>query len=122
MRLLLDTNVLLWTLAGHARVEHLRERILDDDNDVYVSCASLWELALRTDLAGVGANTLRDAARESGFRELPVLAAHVNALESLPGHSNEFLRLLAAQAAAEPMRLLTADPTLAAFGSNVEVI
>ena len=122
MRLLLDTDVLLWTLAGHERVAHLRERILDVETEVYVSAASFWEIELRDDLGGLGAGTFREAARDSGFKELPVLGAHVSALESVPAHTNEFARMLVAQAAAEPVRLLTADSNLAGFGANIEVI
>jgi PIN domain nuclease of toxin-antitoxin system len=122
VRLLLDTDVLLWTLAGHQRVEHLRERIVDDTNEVYFSAASLWELELRDDLAGLGSSSLRAAARESGFKELPVLGAHVAELERTIDHANEFKRMLLAQANAEPMRLLTADSSLAKFGVNLEVI
>ena len=47
MRLLLDTNVLLWTMAGDARGDHLRDRLLDEDNAVYVSAASFWEIAIK---------------------------------------------------------------------------
>ena len=50
MRLLLDTNILLWTLAGHARAEHVASRITDDDNELYFSVASLWEIAIKSAL------------------------------------------------------------------------
>lgn len=125
MRLLLDTNVLLWTLAGDPRVQHLQDRIVDDDNEIYVSAASYWEVAIK---AGIGKlevdiSTLRQAARESGFLELPVLGAHTEQLAKLPAiHKDPFDRMLVAQAHAEPMRLLTADRLLASYGPGIEVI
>lgn len=125
MRLLLDTNVFLWTIAGDPRVEHLRDRIVDDDNEVYVSAASYWEVAIK---AGIGkldvdVGALRQAARDSGFLELAVLGSHSEHLTKLPAHHKDpFDRMLVAQANAEPMRLLTSDKLLAGYGSNVEVI
>lgn len=125
MRLLLDTNVLLWTMAGDARVEHLRDRVLDDDNEIYVSAASYWEVAIK---AGIGkldvdVAALRQAARESGYLELPVLGVHTEQLAKLSAiHKDPFDRMLLAQANAEPMRLLTADHLLAGYSPNVEVI
>ena len=125
MRLLLDTNVLLWTVAGEARVEHLRERLLDEDNEVYVSAASYWEVAIK---AGIGKldvdiGELRQAVRLSGFLELPVLGVHTERLAALPKiHRDPFDRLLVAQADTEPMRLLTLDRLLAGYGGSVEVV
>lgn len=125
MRLLLDTNVLLWAMAGDARVDHLRDRLLDEDNEVYVSAASYWEIAIK---AGIGkldvdVGKLRQAVRLSGFVELPVLGAHAERLAGLPQlHRDPFDRLLVAQAEAEPMRLLTSDRLLAGYGASVEVI
>lgn len=125
MRLLLDTNVLLWTMAGDARVDHLRERLLDEDNEVVVSVASYWEVAIKTAIGKLDVDVaqLRQAARLSGFLELPVLGAHVEQLRGLPAiHRDPFDRLLVAQAQAEPMRLLTSDRLLAGYGASVEVV
>lgn len=125
MRLLLDTNVLLWTLAGHARVKHLRARIEADDNDVYVSAASFWEVAIK---AGIGKldvdiRELRRASQRSGFFELPVIGTHTEQLGNLPAiHKDPFDRMLVAQAQAEPLRLLTSDGLLAGYGANIEIV
>jgi PIN domain nuclease of toxin-antitoxin system len=125
VRLLLDTNVLLWAMAGDARVEALRERLLDEDNEVFVSAASYWEVAIKAGLGklDVDVGELRRAVRLSGFVELPVLGAHTEQLAGLPAlHRDPFDRLLVAQAQAEPMRLLTADRLLAGYGASVEVV
>jgi PIN domain nuclease of toxin-antitoxin system len=125
MRLLLDTNVLLWTLAGDQRVEHLRDRITDDDNEIWVSTASFWEVAIKVGIGKLEVDLVevRQAARESGFQELPVLGQHTEALVALPNHHKDpFDRLLVAQAASEPMRLLTSDLLLRQYGPHVELI
>ncbi len=125
MRLLLDTNVLLWTLAGDPRVEHLQARVVDDDNEVYVSAVSFWEIAIKVGIGKLEVDLpqLREAARDSGYLELPVLGAHTEHLTGLPAiHKDPFDRMLVAQAKAEPMRLLTSDQLLAQYGSNIEVV
>lgn len=64
-----------------------------------------------------------DAALAAGFRELPIRAAHAVALHRLPLHNRDpFDRILVAQAATEPARLLTADGVLARYSELVEVI
>ena len=125
MRLLLDTNVLLWVAAGDARVEHLQGRIVDPDNEVYVSAASFWEVAIKSGIGKLDVDVaeLRQAVRDNGYLELPVLGAHTEHLARLPAlHKDPFDRMLVAQANAEPMRLLTADALLGAYGANVEVV
>lgn len=125
MRMLLDTHILLWALAGHPNVKPLVPRLLDDDNQIFFSVATLWEIAIK---AGIGkldadAAVVRRAARDSGFEELSVLGSHVEALKGLPDHHRDpFDRLLVAQAIAEPMLLLTADAVVARYGVSVELV
>lgn len=125
MRLLLDTNVLLWVAAGDARVAHLQDRIEDPDNEVYVSAASYWEVAIKAGIGKLDVDVaqLRQAARDSGYLELPVLGVHTEQLAALPAiHKDPFDRMLVAQAMAEPMRLLTSDRQLEPYGPSVEII
>jgi PIN domain nuclease of toxin-antitoxin system len=125
LRLLLDTNVLLWVAAGDVRVMHLRDRIIDPDNEVFVSAATYWEIAIKTSLGKLAADlvSLRQQAVANGYVELPVLGVHAEMLGKLPlVHKDPFDRLLAAQAMAEPMRLLTSDRVLTDYSANVELI
>ncbi|HVN45049.1 MAG TPA: PIN domain-containing protein, partial [Steroidobacteraceae bacterium] len=63
------------------------------------------------------------AIDESGLIELPVAARHAAAVAGLPlHHTDPFDRLLIAQALTEPLRLVTADRTLAAYAPNIAVI
>jgi len=96
-----------------------------DHAEIYVSAATFWEVAIK---AGIGkldvdVAALRQAARESGYLELPVLGVHTEQLAKLSAiYKDPFDRMLLAQASAEPMRLLTADHLLAGCSPNVEVI
>ncbi len=125
MRLLLDTHVLLWSLAGHPKIKRVSARLLDADNRIFFSVASLWEVAIKSGIGKLDADVaqVRAAALKSGFDELPVLGGHIEALAGLPElHRDPFDRLLVAQAVAEPMRLLTADHSVALYGPPVELI
>lgn len=125
MRLLLDTNILLWTLAGHERAEHLRARIVSHDNEIFVSAASFWEVAIKSGIGklAVDVSVLRQAARDSGFIELAVTGAHAEYLTKLPAlHKDPFDRMLVSQAQCEPMHMLTSDALLAGYGANIEVV
>ena len=125
MKLLLDTHVLLWALTESPRVDAIRKRLLAADNEVYFSVASVWEIAIKASLGKLKADAMevRDAALEGGFVELPIRGPHALHVGGLAWHhSDPFDRLLIAQAAAEPMRLLTADEQLLAYGGPVELV
>ena len=118
MRILLDTNALLWALTNGPRIAPVREMLLDDGNDVFVSTVSWWEIAIKTRLGKLNANlpTLRATAQESGFPELPLLGSHAEMLATMPRYHNDpFDHMLVAQAMAEPMRLITGDNALSQY-------
>jgi PIN domain nuclease of toxin-antitoxin system len=69
------------------------------------------------------AASLADAIDDSGFRELAVSARHAAAVAKLPMHNHDpFDRLLLAQAFLEPLRLVTVDDKLAAYGGGIEFL
>lgn len=128
MRLLLDTQIMLWALTGSTRLgKAARELIADPANDIYVGTASIWEIAIKHALgrgdmpvSGARAAALCVAA---GYRELPLTWRHSVAVEGLPPlHADPFDRILIAQAIAEPMRLLSRDATVAAYGAMVMAV
>ncbi len=117
--------MLLWIAAADRRVVHLQERITDPTNEVFVSAATYWEIAIKVGLCKLAVDlvSLRQTAARSGYTELPVLGIHTEQLVHLPPiHKAPFGRLLLAQAISEPMRLLTSDCVLAGYGAQVEVI
>lgn len=118
MRLLLDTNALLWAMTNGPRISPVRELLLADETEVFVSAVSWWEIAIKTRIGKLDASVpaLRAAVRESGFVELPLLGVHAEMLATLPRYHNDpFDHMLVAQAMAEPMRLITGDEMLAQY-------
>jgi PIN domain nuclease of toxin-antitoxin system len=118
MRLLLDTNALLWALTNGPHIAPVREMLLDDENQVFVSTVSWWEIAFKTRIGKLEASLpeLRATAQESGFMELPLLGSHAEMLATMPRYHNDpFDHMLVAQAMAEPMRLITGDNVLSQY-------
>jgi PIN domain nuclease of toxin-antitoxin system len=125
MRLLLDTHVFLWAVAGSASLKPAARRIIVSAERVHVSAASIWEVAIKARLGKIDADpaALVAAIDDSGFVELPVTAAHAAGVAALASHhSDPFDRLLLAQALAEPLRLLSADAALARYSDLVILV
>lgn len=125
MRLLLDSNVWLWALQASERLPaKVRARIVAADA-VFVSAASVWEVAIKAQLGKLNADAadLVRISQQSGFLELPVTAAHALTAASLPAHHQDpFDRIVVAQAVMSPLRLLTSDAVLRRYSELVEVI
>lgn len=111
MRLLLDTHVLIWWDEG-AKLHREADRAIRDADQVYVSAVSGWEIAIKISLGKLKARrTVAEAVADSGFEELPLRLHHTEALAGLPWHHRDpFDRMLAAQALAERLTLVTWDP------------
>jgi PIN domain nuclease of toxin-antitoxin system len=110
--LLLDTHVVLWWLTDDpALADDLKER-LDHEPDVYVSAATIWEIAIKQAIGKLKEPTdLPERVRDSGFHELPVRSDHAVAAGRLPLiHRDPFDRILVAQARCEGLTLVTRDP------------
>ena len=125
MRLLLDTHVFLWAAAGSASLKPAARRAIESAERVYVSAASIWEVAIKARLGKIDADpgALVTAIDDSGFVELPITAAHAAGVAALAQHHGDpFDRLLLAQALAEPLRLLTADAALARYSDLVVLV
>lgn len=118
MRLLLDTHIFLWAVSGSPRLTSSTRRLIESADEVYVSAASIWEIAIKARLGKIKADpqALAAAVEAGGFLELPVTAAHAAGVAKLePHHNDPFDRLLIAQALAVPLRLVTADERLAKY-------
>ena len=125
MRLLLDTHVFLWAVAGSPRLKAPTRRLIEAAEQVYVSAASIWEVAIKARLGKIDADAqaLAEVIEASGFRELPVSIAHAAGVAQLPLHHHDpFDRLLIAQALAEPLKLVTADAVLRKYSDVVLLI
>lgn len=125
MRLLLDTHVFLWAVAGSTKLKPAARSLIQEAEEVNVSAVSIWEVAIKARLGRIKADPgeLAVAIGQSGFVELPVRAAHAAAVAGLALHHHDpFDRLLIAQAMVEPLRLLTADAALVPYSHLVTLV
>ena len=128
MRLLLDTHIALWAITGDKRLPQAAATLIENPHHViFISAASLWEITIKYGLAKGRPNDMPvsgpDALiyfRAAGYRSLPVTAEHAITVTELPDlHRDPFDRLLVAQARHEPLRLLTHDPMVKAYGESI---
>ncbi|WP_322082706.1 type II toxin-antitoxin system VapC family toxin [Burkholderia sp. BCC1972] len=121
MRLLFDAHIFLWMVANNPRLSVRARRLIDSADEVFISSASIWEVAIKAGKGklDVDVDRLVDKLKTSQYRELAVRAAHGAAVRHLPlHHGDPFDRLLVAQASYEPMVLITADGHLARYGAS----
>jgi PIN domain nuclease of toxin-antitoxin system len=122
MRILLDTHVLLWWLADDPRLSpRARALIADPANQLTVSAATAWEIAIKQALGKLTMDgDLEDAVREQGFTMLPIVFRHSAETMLLPAiHRDPFDRMLVAQARVENLALLTVDAHILQYPANV---
>lgn len=121
MKLLLDTHLLLWAAGDPDRLSFdARSLIEAQENVLFFSAASLWEIAIQKSLGRsdfqADARLVRRGLLDNGYIELPVSSEHAVAVEGLPDiHKDPFDRILVAQAMVEGIVLLTADPVVANY-------
>jgi len=118
-RLLVDTHALLWWLSDDAGLsDTARAALADPANDVLVSTASVWEIAIKRGLGKLSApDDLPDHIEAQGFGWLPVAAEHAWRVRDLPLHHRDpFDRLLVAQALSERVAIVSADARFRAYG------
>jgi Uncharacterized protein conserved in bacteria len=121
MRVLLDTHVLLWWLAGERLSKEAIEVIGDPTNEVCVSAATVWELSIKRQLGKVEMpDGLAEQCSDEGFRILVIDGRHAELAGSLPlHHTDPFDRMLIAQAQLDTLIIVTRDRAFAAYGVQV---
>lgn len=128
MKLLLDTQILLWAAGVPERLPTGARKLLTDArNELLFSAASLWEIAIKHTLGRddfrVEPRLLRRGLRDNGYTELPITSEHAVSIDSLPPlHKDPFDRLLLAQALCEGITLVTSDVQLARYGGPVRKV
>lgn len=128
MNVLLDTHVALWAITDSPQLSpKAREILLGARSHLWVSTASLWEIAIKHSL-GRGAMPVSGEEalgyfRQAGYGILPIEPEHAVAVEQLASHHQDpFDRLLVAQALTEPMRLLTHDERVASYNDAIILV
>jgi PIN domain nuclease of toxin-antitoxin system len=123
MRILLDTHVFLWHIAGDARMPaRFRAAILDPSNEIFLSAASVWEAVIKHALGKLPlpaspAEYLPRQRDAHQIASLPIDEAAMIHLAALPAiHRDPFDRMLLAQSVQHGLTLATVDSVLRAYG------
>lgn len=129
MKLLLDTHTLLWALGSPEKLpEYIVEMICNENNDVYLSAASLWEISIKHKKAPskmpFTATQIRDYCQRAGYFFLSISVDSVSAFDKLSFENNNdpFDQILVSQSVANNMKLITHDDKIKQFGiGNIEL-
>ena len=126
MRLLIDSHVWVWLTAFSRRLNPAtRDLLSDPGNEVLLSIASCWELAIKQSLGRLAfpgdiVKRLPELVEAQGIGLLRVSVAHAMAVADLPHHHRDpFDRLLIAQTQLDGLRFVTADRAIEVYGIDV---
>ena len=117
--ILLDTHIILWAISKDKRLNNkIRNYLLNPNNEIYYSIASMWEAQIKYDLKKlpISGTDFMHYCEQSGYHKLPIDDLHVKELaglerdESAPPHNDPFDRIMLSQAKAEGFTFLTHDP------------
>ena len=128
MRILLDTHLLLWAVTAVPQLGATAQQLLlDPGNRIYVSAATIWEVAIKhrkhPHIMPIAPVALTDACVTSGFHRLDVSVHHAKGTAQLPLlHVDPFDRMLVAQAIQEPMVLLKRERQITACSELVRLV
>jgi PIN domain nuclease of toxin-antitoxin system len=123
MKILLDTHVLVWALSSPERIKpKVQDLLVDTDNIVFVSIASLWELQIKKSLNKISLpDDFISQLQENGFELLDINYKHIAKLDELPLiHRDPFDRMLVAQTIHENLSLVTNDLEIMKY--NIKII
>lgn len=127
MRVLLDTQIFLWWIMDSPLLlQPARDIIADGSNELFLSAASGWEIAIKTrlgrlQLPDIPERFIPEQLSRNNISSLPVLMSHALRVYHLPSHHQDpFDRLLVAQSQLENLPILTADPNIAKY--DVQII
>lgn len=120
MKVLIDTHIAIWAVLNNPKLpKQAKDIILDKENDIFYSTASVWEITIKhilhTDRLRINGSLLEKGCEENGYFVLPILNKHVSALETLkrlenaPRHNDPFDKIMIAQAKTEGLMFLTHD-------------
>jgi PIN domain nuclease of toxin-antitoxin system len=122
MRLILDTHILIWLLEGNSQLSSQARLLIEDEtNELLVSIASLWEIAIKCNLGRLNIGMpfeafLQQKVDPEEFQILPIQPEHLVEVARLPLHHRDpFDRLLIAQAIAENLSIVSADGMFDAY-------
>ena len=121
MKLLLDTHTFLWFIDDNPQLSQKGKALLEADNELLLSIASLWEIAIKLSLGKLTLEMPTEVLMiqqltRNDIDVLPITVAHLVIVSTLPLHHRDpFDRLLIAQAIVEQIPIVSADPMFDAY-------
>ena len=122
MRILIDTHVLIWYLEGNQELSRSRRQmIVNSDNEIFVSVASLWEIAIKTSIGKLKiSRSLADILQQLSIQSIDLLQiqpGHILQVATLKFHHRDpFDRMIVAQAKIEFLPVITYDEVFGDYG------
>lgn len=101
--------------------ESIKNKIADPDNRIFVSVASIWEIAIKRNLKKIRVNfDIETSIKKADIQTLPIEIAHALETEKLPQyHRDPFDRILIAQAKVENLTLITNDSKIKKYTAKI---
>lgn len=121
MNYLLDTHILLWWLSDPKKLSSQVTKIISSpENDIFVSAATAWEIAIKKGLKKLRApDNLEEIVEAKDFKLLPIQFEHALFVEKLPRiHDDPFDRLLIAQCLCNQLTIITSDQIIPQYKVN----
>jgi PIN domain nuclease of toxin-antitoxin system len=121
VRYLLDTHTLLWVARDSSDLpQAVGEAIVDSSNDVFVSAASFWEIAIKASLGNLPLSgtiaALQSRTEAMDIGTLPLAAQYLDVVRGLPFHHRDpFDRIIIATAIEEGLTLVSVDHEFAPY-------
>ncbi len=115
MNYLIDTHILLWYMIGDKRISiDTQTKIEDDNNSIYLSNASLWEIAIKNSIGKLklkgSLSDLKNYLDEKGFKILEFDFEDLETLQTLPlHHQDPFDRIIISQVKTKSLEIITND-------------
>jgi PIN domain nuclease of toxin-antitoxin system len=122
MRVLIDTHILIWHLEGNSQLPPSQRQIISDPtNNVFISVASFWEIAIKSSRGKLSlSRSIEEIVKEvrsSTSSILLIEPEHTAEVAKLPFHHNDpFDRMIIAQAIVEDMTIITIDKNFGDYG------
>jgi PIN domain nuclease of toxin-antitoxin system len=121
MRILLDTNALLWLLKDDIRLSSSARATIENASEILISEVSLWEISIKINIGKLAPiSELYETIENLGFRRLNIKDSYLARYETLPLiHRDPFDRMLVTQALTEEVTLLTSDDVFKEYGVKI---
>ena len=119
MKLLVDSNALIWAVSQPAELAAAaRKALLDPDNGRFVSIAAMWEIAIKVSLRKLSLpDSIPAALKTIDAEPLSIVAEHILCVQGLPHHHHDpFDRMMIAQAMVDGLTIVTRDRAFRAYG------